>query len=156
MSTTPTLIPLRRKPLTIRVDALPPTRTAQQKGAFICHGRIRFYTKKPIRQQEETLTGLILSRLPEGWIPFDCPVRVSIHLCFPYRKSEKKAIVASRAEIPNDRRPDLDNLCKQILDSLQAAQTFRDDGQIAALEARKTWGPGGYWSVTVEPVEEWA
>ena len=36
--------------------------------------------------------------------------------------------------------PDIDKLCRAILDSLTDASLFRDDGQVASLTATKTFG----------------
>lgn len=137
----------------MRFESLPPRRTAQQKGVFVRNGRAMFYTKKEVRREEETLAGLLLSRLPPGWEPFTGPVAVGIHLCYPFRKSERRSVVKAGAEIPNGCRPDLDNLCKGLIDSMVTAQLIADDGGIARLSASKAWGPKGYWEVGVYPLD---
>lgn len=140
-----------RKPLRMRFETLPPKRTAQQKGAFVRNGRIMFYTKKEVRREEQTLTALVLSRLPAGWEPFRGPVDLTVRLCYPYRKGEPKRVQASGLEIPHDCRPDLDNLLKGLFDALTAAQVWGDDSQIARLDASKSWGPKAYWEVVAAP-----
>lgn len=142
-----------RKPLRMRFESLPPRRTAQQKGVFVRNGRAMFYTKKEVRREEETLAGLLLSRLPPGWEPFTGPVAVEIHLCYPFRKSERRGVVKAGAEIPNGCRPDLDNLCKGLIDSMVTARLIADDGGIARLAASKAWGPRAYWEVCVFPLD---
>ena len=144
---------MNREPIFLRFNTLPPHRTAQQKGAYVRGGRVHFFTKSDVAREERTIVGLVSARLPPDWTPFACPVSVRIHLCYPYRKNERKSVVKAGVEIPNDRRPDLDNILKGCIDALVAAQLFRDDGQIASLEASKTWGPMGYWEVGVAPAE---
>ena len=144
---------MNREPIFLRFNTLPPHRTAQQKGAYVRGGRVHFFTKSDVAREERTIVGLVASRLPPDWTPYPCPVAVRIHLCYPYRKSERKGVVKAGAEIPNDRRPDLDNILKGCIDALVAAQLFRDDGQIARIEASKTWGPMGYWEVGVAPID---
>lgn len=135
----------------MRFDCIPPRRTAQQKGAMVRNGRVMFFTKHAVEVEQQTMIGLILSRLPAGWEPLDGPVEVAVRLCYPYRKNEPKRVVAAGEEIPHGARPDLDNILKGCLDAIVKAQVIRDDGQIAGLSALKTWGPKGYWGFRVSP-----
>ncbi len=138
--------------LEFRVNALPPKRTAQQKGAFVRNGRVHFFTKAAIRAQEENTVALVLSKLPDDWQPLTGPLSLKLRFCFPYRKSEKKAVVRSGQEVPHDVRGDLDNLCKGFLDALGTAGVFHDDAQVSALSAVKVWGPSAYFTVRVAQI----
>jgi len=138
-----------REPLKIKIPSMPPRRTAQHKGVFVPDGRPVFYKKSGILAEERNMVALLCAHLPEGWVPFAGPVAASIHLCYPYRKAEKRRVVASGAEIPCDTRPDLDNLAKGILDAMSAARVWGDDGQVARLTLEKVWGPSAYWSAEV-------
>ena len=138
--------------LEFRVNALPPKRTAQQKGAFVRNGRVHFFTKAAIRRQEENTVALVLSKLPPDWQPLTGPLSLKLRFCFPYRKSEKKAVVRSGQEIPHDVRGDLDNLCKGFLDALGTAGVFHDDAQVSSLYAVKVWGPQPYFTVRVAQI----
>lgn len=138
--------------LFLHFNTLPTERTAQQKGAFVRGGRVHFFTKAHVRREHDNMVALVAARLPHDWEPFSGPVAVRIHLCYPFRRSERKRVVADGMEIPHDRRPDLDNLCKGLIDALTTAQVWKDDGQIASLDASKWWGPKGYWEVEVTPL----
>ena len=136
--------------LSFRIPSMPPHRTAQQKGCMVRDGRPFFFTKAAQRREERTVVGLVLDNLPEGFKPFEGPVSVALHFCWPYRQTEKRRVVAAGAEVPHDRRPDVDNVCKGVLDCVTTAALWRDDAQIARLVVSKSWGPSPYWSVEVE------
>ena len=140
-------------PLFLHFPTLPPERTAQQKGAFVRGGRVRFFTKPAVRREHDNMVALVAAKLPADWEPYSGPVAVRIHLCYPFRRSERTRVVADGLEIPHDRRPDLDNLCKGLIDALTTAQIWRDDGQISDLDVSKVWGPTGYWEVEVTPLD---
>jgi Holliday junction resolvase RusA-like endonuclease len=138
--------------LEFKVNALPPRRTAQQKGVFVRNGRAHFYTKSAVRQQEQNTVALVLSHLPPDWEPLCGPLKLHLRFCFPYRKSEKKAVVRGGLEIPHFVRPDLDNLLKGFLDALTTAGCFTDDAQIFDLRVVKTWGPAPYFHVRLAQI----
>lgn len=130
---------------------MPPHRTAQAgRGVFVRNGRPVFFKKAAVAREERNVVALVLSRLPEGWAPFEGPVAVRLRLVWPYRQTERRRVVVAGVEVPHDVRPDLDNLAKGILDAMTTAQVWRDDGQIARLVLEKAWGPSAYWSVAVE------
>lgn len=132
------------EPLTIRLNCIPPTATAQQKGAFVCGGRIRFYTKRNVRASENFLAALLMPHRPPR--PFDCPVALEAFWTFPYRKTERRGVVKAEQNIPHTSRPDLDNLEKGLLDVLTRLNFWTDDSLVCAKATGKAWGakPGIY------------
>jgi Holliday junction resolvase RusA-like endonuclease len=50
---------------------------------------------------------------------------------------------ASRRDAYPAKRPDLDKLCRAILDGLKAGGAYRDDGQVVSLTAAKFWAHDG-------------
>lgn len=56
---------------------------------------------------------------------------------------------------PDNRRRDLDNILKAVLDSLQKAKVLNNDSDIAELHIfrKETHPPGGYLQVLLETVE---
>ena len=135
--------------LAFRVNAVPPTRTAQQKGAYVCNGHIRFFTKPGVAAEKENTVALVLGKLPQGWQPLEGPLEFRLHLVWPYRKGEPKKNTRDGAELPISTRPDLDNIAKGIIDALTVAGVWRDDSQIARMVLEKAWGPAPYWEVRV-------
>ena len=120
---------VRAKALSFRLDCVPPTATAQQKGAFVCGGRVRFFTKKKVRQSENFLAALLSMHAPD--VPFSEPVAVTVRWPFPWRKSERKSVTMACDPIPHVSRPDLDNLMKMAQDAMMHTGYFKDDSQIA-------------------------
>jgi Holliday junction resolvase RusA-like endonuclease len=138
-----------KPPLAFIVPTMPPHRTAQQKGVMVRNGRPLFFKKAAQAREERNTVALVLDALPEGFQPFEGPLAVRLRMVWPYRRTERRRVVAAGAEVPHDVRPDLDNLAKGILDALTVARVWRDDGQIARLVLEKAWGPLAYWGVEV-------
>ena len=88
----------------------PPTRTAQQKGARVVHGRIHFFEKKEVAQAKAILKDELLKFVPDESIKG--PVRIDV--TFAFGTKDKKKV---RGEFRTT-RPDLDNLFKGLADCL--------------------------------------
>ncbi len=138
--------------LSFRIDCIPPTATAQQKGAFVCGGRVRFYTKKKVRQGENFLAALLSTHVPD--VPFGCPVSLTVRWTFPFRKSERKSVVRAGLDKPHTSRPDLDNLEKNLLDVMTRLGFWTDDSLVAEKHTSKRWGPNPGIHVGIEPLED--
>lgn len=132
-----------------RLDCIPPTATAQQKGAFVCGGRVRFYTKRRVRESENFLAALCSMHVPD--VPFAVPVAVKVRWTFPWRKSERRGIVAAGVPVPHTSRPDLDNLEKNLLDVLTRLNFWTDDSLVAEKSTSKFWGPKPGIDVEIRP-----
>ena len=71
--------------------------------------------------------------------PLTGPVQLRIKYVFPWRKSEPKRN-RERGWMWCDKRPDADNIAKQLCDVLTLLRFFEDDGQVALLQVEKQWG----------------
>lgn len=120
--------------LSFFVACNPPRATAQQKGAFVMAGKVRFFKKARIKQAENDLVSLLRPHVPST--PFDGPLLVTVQFRFPFKKTERKADVA-RGWAYSDTRPDVDNLCKLLFDAMSLLGFWRDDSQIAVMRATK-------------------
>ena len=134
----------------IRLDCIPPTATAQQKGAFVCGGRVRFYVKKKVRQSENFLAALLSMHVPD--VPFSGPVSLTARWEFPWRKSERRGTVKAGVPIPHTSRPDLDNLEKNLLDVLTRLNFWTDDSLVVEKFTSKCWGPKPGIDIIIRPV----
>lgn len=74
---------------------------------------------------------------PDYDYPIQWPVEVSVTFTLPRPKS------APKSRVYPDRKPDLDKLCRAALDALTGAGLIRDDAQVVALAATKTYGTPG-------------
>jgi len=125
--------------LRISLPIVPPTATAQQKGVFISGGKPRFFERKHVKNARNDLMACLLPHRPQN--PFSGALQVSVEFHYPFRRAERKSIIKRGMPIPHDRRPDLDNQLKLLLDCMTRLEFWRDDGQIAWLQARKLWSP---------------
>ena len=89
----------------VKLDIVPPTATAQQKGVYVQNGRARFFTKQKVRDAEDFLAAMLAPHAPDD--PLVGPLFFQARWCFPYRKSEKKSVTKVGREVPHTTRPDL-------------------------------------------------
>lgn len=149
--------------LQIHLPIAIPTATAQMKRMTVIAGRATFFKSAEAKRLEALLDKLLLPHYPAQ--PLDGPVTVAITIVWPYRKSERAAIVKAGGLVPHCSRPDLDNSSKMLLDALVSktvtvnkvtkqratiAKILQDDGQVAGLHLRKFWGPRDKVGVTYE------
>lgn len=76
--------------------------------------------------------------------------------CIPYSKSclyEKRLSIFICAFPPDNRRRDLDNLFKCILDSLQHAEVYKDDSQIDCLYIKRMPDKLGQVVIKIEELQ---
>lgn len=120
------------------IPCLIPSATAQMKKVAVIAGRPRFYKPKAVKQAADTLWALFQPYAPEE--PLKGPLCLTLTLTFPWRKSERKGRVAQFRAYPIDTRPDLDNLFKQIADTMTSLRFWHDDSQLSAISLSKRWG----------------
>ena len=65
--------------------------------------------------------------------PVDVAVHAEITALFPRPASRKKAAHM-------DRKPDLDNVCKSVIDGLSNAGAVTNDARIVSIDAKKEYG----------------
>ena len=136
----------------VKLDIVPPTATAQQKGVFVRNGHAHFFTKQKVRDAEDFLAALLAPHAPAE--PLRGPVYFQARWCFPYRKSEPKRVTAAGREIAHTVRPDLDNLEKALLDVLTRLRFYEDDSQIFTKSTAKVWGPKPYLAIALKTEAE--
>jgi len=101
------------------------------------------FTPKATRDAEEEFLKQALKHRPKK--PFTGPIKLTL-TC--YKKKTKKLIGKYVTK-----RPDLDNYCKLITDSLNE-WFWVDDSQIAELHASKKYGLVACTEVCIEEIEE--
>jgi crossover junction endodeoxyribonuclease RusA len=119
-------------------------------------GRVRLLegSTTSARQRHRAWRDLVAQGAREAWgdrDPLDCPVQVHIRFFMPRPKSARKALVWAA------KKPDLDKLCRSVLDSLTDAGVLRDDSRVVQLHAEKSLAFVGQTTgatVIVTPVEE--
>lgn len=136
----------------------PPTQTHQARlRAFKIGAHCRIVKVKPDKATTNFQAALV--QTVNDWkrsagrpILFaDQPVKVTICFHFPFPKCAR---VAQGVTVPKTTRPDLDNLVKNVLDALTAAQAWSDDSQVSTLVIRKLLSHNPQTTIRIEPDNE--
>lgn len=134
---------------TLRV--VPGKSTAQHKGMIIRYGKPFFFKNKKQMAESNLLSGLLREHVPDE--PFDGPVTLCLDVTWPFRKSEKKRIIAL-GSVFHTSKPDLDNWVKDFIDTLVRMQFIANDAAICDLHCRKFWGREPGIRVTIEKAKQ--
>lgn len=128
---------------------LPIVPTAQQRPRFS-----RWGTHKSKRQElnEAELDSYLKQYVPDS--PLCGPVSVEFTAFMPIPESTTKKARADflQAKTPHAKRPDIDNLEKQIFDRMTALKFWRDDSLVWRVVKEKVYSDRPRWEVRVE---EW-
>lgn len=104
---------------------------------------VKSYQDDKTVQNEQNFSAVAQTQLPEGFVPFSGPLKVSALFVFPPLKSFSKSkinAISSGAVFYKDSKPDLqDNLFKGIADALTGV-VYLDDRQICEVSSRKIYG----------------
>jgi Holliday junction resolvase RusA-like endonuclease len=125
--------------IAFRLDFVPPRSTAQHKGAYALPGGrgVRFYEKAPQKLARHAVIALMATHAPRE--PMMGPLAVRLAIVWPWLKGDAKKVRALR-QVPHDRKPDVDNSGKMILDAMTTLRFWEDDAQITALTLEKYRG----------------
>jgi Holliday junction resolvase RusA-like endonuclease len=118
----------------------PPSSTAQASLRILKtkHGNqfIGKYSNSKAKQIQRTLALMLADHIPDQ--PLTGAISLSIIYRFAYRKTEPKANLLNDW-MPHSTRPDADNLCKLLLDTMNG-KFWEDDSQRAHLSIYKQRG----------------
>ncbi|MFO7677936.1 MAG: RusA family crossover junction endodeoxyribonuclease [Thermoplasmatota archaeon] len=112
------------------------------------NGRVLTYTPKTTA----TFENLVRLKAEKEFIrPLAGPIRLAIRFLLP---RPKRLIWKTKpmAEVYSDKRPDIDNLAKSVIDGLNGT-AFKDDGQISDLHVTKKYHAGNSEPKTIIIVE---
>ena len=129
---------------------LPPPRTTHQSALRVLKTRSgRYFIGKATRQGPlsgflKHLGFLLAEAKPQD--PIGTPVRVTLHWVFERPKCRSKTQGLS----PCQTKPDLDNACKTVLDTLTAARWVRDDVIVSTLVLHKSEAAEGYLEIWLQ------
>lgn len=135
--------------ITFHLPIVPPKATSQTKRLVMLGGKPRFFPKKEHAEAEGDLLALCLPYAPDA--PISGPLKLQVDFVFPWRRTDSKARRAWY-KLPNDKRPDCDNLVKLVADVLTKLRFYHDDGQVAMLIVSKSWGDHVGISIGIESI----
>lgn len=100
------------------------------------------YTPEKTKRAEDAVAWAVKSYMSQnGLMIFESAIWVKLTFCFEMAKGEKSWYYT--------KRPDLDNLCKLVMDSLNRV-AYKDDKQIVSLEAHKLLGDYDYVKIQID------
>lgn len=134
---------------------LPITPTAQARVKVAVRGKFaQAYKTADQKANERTLEACLLPHVPER--PMTGPVMLEFVAAMPVPTSDSKKKRAAKlaGEVLPAKKPDLDNLAKQLKDSMTRMQFWHDDAQIVVLTCRKIYAEVGHWLVAVREFKQ--
>lgn len=131
-------------PLPLLAFSIPGDPVAKGRGRAVVNKktlRVRVVTPKTTRTYESIVRDAAAAAVAQagGSWPLAGPLNVEIRAVFRrpgrlFRRADPDGL------IPHDRRPDLDNVVKAVLDGMDGAGVWQDDAQVAQLTAAKFYG----------------
>lgn len=116
---------------------VPPTTTSQMKRAARTRNGIRFFKSEQQKNAEASWQAALAPHQPAE--PVAGPVELRIALFYPYNKADtqRKADRDRVDVIPHTAKPDLDNVAKQLIDTLVQLRFIEDDAKVVDLHLSK-------------------
>lgn len=103
------------------------------------------YTPKQTKEYENLIKQSFNLVKPDGWTPIESAVMVTVEAYFTQAKSNKEKYCTIK--------PDIDNVIKVVLDSIQGQDgIILDDKSVIGIVSRKFWGEIDKVVVTVEDI----
>lgn len=134
--------------LKFRLNCIP---TAQARAR---HGRTKsglHMTFKSANQKanERTLEALLAPYAPKT--PLAGPLVLEFVAALPVGKSDSKKLREAKiaGHVLPEKKPDLDNMTKQLMDAMTRLNFWHDDVQVVCLRCEKIYAEQGYWDVAL-------
>lgn len=134
--------------LKFRLNCIP---TAQARAR---HGRTKsglHMTFKSANQKanERTLEALLAPYAPKA--PLQGPLVLEFVAALPVGKSDSKKLREAKLTglVAPEKKPDLDNILKNLMDCMTRLQFWTDDVQVVCLRCEKIYAEQGYWDVAL-------
>lgn len=131
-----------------------PTAQARVRHAVRC-GHSVAYKSAGQKSAEAVLDALLLACAPQK--PLEGPLVLEFIAGMPIPastpKRDREAML--RGDIGHTKKPDLDNLGKQLLDAMTRTGFWHDDKQVVSLHCSKRYAAVPGWEVAVYPVGGW-
>lgn len=129
---------------------LPVIPTAQARPKVAVRGKFaQAYKTKRQQDNERTIEAWLKDYQPKK--PLDGPLVLEFVAAMPVPKSASKK--AREAMLCGEdypaKKPDLDNLAKQLKDAMTRLQFWHDDAQVVCLRCEKIYAESGRWDVVV-------
>lgn len=144
-------LPLGNKKITIRIDIAP---TAQMRArATVRNEKAMVYKATKQRNNEMSILWLLRKFSPQ--IPLKGALKATLY-CFmplPKKVSKKNLELAKKGELYHIKKPDIDNLEKNIFDCMTKLRFYSDDAQICITNTVKKYCLNPRWEIVIEETD---
>lgn len=131
---------------------LPIIPTAQARPKVTVRGKFTTaYKTSAQKANERTLEAWLKDYVPSA--PLEGPLALEFVAAMPCPKSvskKRREAMLCGEELPA-KKPDLDNLAKQLKDAMTRVQFWNDDSQVVTLRCSKVYAEHGRWEVAIYP-----
>lgn len=131
--------------MNFKIEIIPPTVTAQEKGVYVQRGKPIFYEKQEVKRAKELFLWYLWQHRPDE--PLEGPVFLKTVWIFPAGKRHKKGEYKAT-------KPDTDNQLKLFKDCMTKAGYWKDDSQVCYEVTAKIWGEDPGIEVSVCSLDE--
>ena len=127
----------------------------QKRARFSTRGGFaKAYKSKEQRSEEEFIMFYLKEHVPPS--PIECGVKLKV-ICYmpiPKSTSKKNRALMELGQVPHIKKPDLDNLLKNIMDCMTKLQFWRDDSLVFETHALKRYEDNlsCRWEVELETI----
>ena len=129
---------------------LPIVPTPQARPKVAVRGKFaNAYKTEQQKANERTLEAWLKDYAPAA--PLTGPLVLEFVAALPtpnFVSKKRRAAMLAGEELPV-KRPDTDNLCKQLLDACTRLQFWRDDSQVVRIVGEKIYAEKGYWEIVI-------
>ena len=133
---------------------LPIEPTGQQRPRFTRIGRFhKAYKSSKQKSEESKILALLYQYKPEMPIKQAVEVKIWAYLPIPRSWPKWKRKAALNGEIRPDKKPDIDNLAKQVLDCMNGV-FWQDDKQVVSLAVEKWYSDQPRWVIAYRVLPE--
>lgn len=134
--------------LKFRLNCIP---TAQARARHMTTKRGLSVSYKSANQKanERTLEALLAPYAPKA--PLQGPLVLEFVAALPVGKSDSKKLREAKLTglVAPEKKPDLDNILKNLMDCMTRLQFWTDDVQVVCLRCEKIYAEQGYWDVAL-------
>ena len=127
---------------------LPIEPKAQARAKFSRAGYA--YKSSAQKDSELWIGGLLEEHRPERPITGPVKVRITAYMRIPKATSKKRRALMIDGEILHTKKPDVDNLAKNILDCMSNLFFWDDDRQVYSLAIDKYYSEQPRWEIYLE------
>lgn len=134
--------------LKFRLNCIP-TAQARARHMTTKSGLSVSYKSANQKANERTLEALLAPYAPKA--PLQGPLVLEFVAALPVGKSDSKKLREAKLTglVAPEKKPDLDNILKNLMDCMTRLQFWTDDVQVVCLRCEKIYAEQGYWDVAM-------